>query len=116
MGGVSSLKLRGLSTEENWILNLLYELRDTVMTPPDPRLSHHGIAQTFGMGVRSVARHLKGLKERGFVLPFRVEGEKYYKITLAGIWEVQKQMTTIVEGELSTSKIGIRGVRKKVVG
>ena len=110
------MKLRGLNTEQNLILNLLYELRETVMAPPDTRLSLSGIARTFGMQVKTVSCHLEGLKEKGFILPFRIGGKEFYKITLAGIYEVEKRILTSVEGEFSTSKIGVKGVRKKVIG
>lgn len=110
------MKLRGLSFEQKLILNLLYELRNTTMTPPDPRLSLSEIAKTFGMTRNTVAGHLKELTERGFVFPFRVGRKELFKITMAGIYEVEKCISTTIEGELSTSKIGVKGVRKRANG
>ena len=110
------MRLRGLATEQNLILNFLYELKDTIMTPPDTRISRSGIAQSFGLPVENIIHHLDGLKEKGFILPFRIGEEEFYKITLAGVCEVEKRTSTMVEGELSTSKIGVKSVRKKVIG
>jgi len=86
------------------------------MIPPDPRLLHTGIAQTLGIHTKIIIHHLGVLKKKGLVLPFRVGRKEFYKITLAGIREVEKCVTTTVEGELSTSKIGIKGVRKRAIG
>ena len=110
------MKFRGLNTEQRLILNFLYELRNTVMIPPDPRLSLSGIAKVLCLERNLVTGNLKELKERSLILPFRVGRKKYYKITLAGIYEIEKRTTFVIEGELSTSKIGIKGIREKVAG
>ena len=86
------------------------------MFPPDPRLSFSGIVKAFRMERNIVTGHLKELKERGFILPFRVGRKECYKITLAGIYEIEKRTTVVIEGELSTSNIGIKGIKEKIVG
>lgn len=108
------MRLRDLSPTQKLVLNFLYEMRNTPMTPPDPRISNVGIAQALGMSTRKLSLELAALKRKGFVLPFWIDKSEYHKITLAGIHEVQKCMVTTIEGEMSTSKIGIRSAKKEV--
>jgi DNA-binding transcriptional ArsR family regulator len=107
------VKLRGLENEQKLILNLLYELKNTIMIPPDPRLSCSGIAKTFGMKKTMISYHLEVLEEKGLVFPFRVGRKMFYRITVAGIYEVEKKFSNTIEGELSTSRIGIKSVRTR---
>jgi hypothetical protein len=108
------MKLRGMTALERLILNFLYELRNTPMMPPDPRISHEGIERVLGIQVNDLSLELNALKKKGFILPLWIEGKKFYKITLAGVREIEKCMVTTVEGEVSTSRIGISGEKKQI--
>jgi len=108
------MKLRGMNASQRLILNFLYELRNTPMMPPDPRISQAGIEQALGIQVDNLSLELNSLNKKGFILPLWIEGKKFYKITLAGIGEIEKCIVTTVEGELSTSRIGIKGEKKQI--
>lgn len=103
-----------MNTAQKLLLNFLYELRNTSMIPPDPRISYAGIGQALGTQICDLQVELTVLKEKGFVLPFQIEGKTNYKITLAGISEIEKCILTTVEGEVSTAKIGIRAKKKQI--
>ena len=103
-----------MNTAQKLLLNFLYELRNTPMIPPDPRISYTGIGQALGTQISNLPVELAVLKEKGFVLPFQIEGKTNYKITLAGISEVEKCMVTTIEGEVSTSKIGIKARKNRL--
>ena len=107
------MKLRGLNTYQKLILNFLYKMRNTPMAPPDPRISFMGIAQSLGIQAQALFPQLDVLTERGFIMPFWIETKRFYTITLAGIHEVERHVITTIEGELSTSNIGIKGTRKQ---
>lgn len=86
------------------------------MTPPDPRISYAGVCESLGIKVKDLFSHLDALKKRGFIMPFRIGKQEFYKITLAGIRDVERSTITTLEGELSTSKIGIKSKRKEAIG
>jgi hypothetical protein len=83
------------------------------MLPPDQRVSVAGIKQVLGFNV-DISAELDNLKNKGLVLSFQINGEEYYKITLAGVGEIEKREIIMHEREISTSKIGIKTKRKQI--
>jgi len=108
------MRLRGLNTNQKLILNFLYKLRDTPMMPPDPRLSRVGMEQTLGIITKELSLELKSLTKQGLVLPLVVGAQEFYLLTVDGVREVEKREVTHIEGELSTSRIGIKGEKKQI--
>lgn len=106
------MKLRGLNTLQKLALNFLYEMRNTPMAPPDPRLSLDGMTRVLGIHAESLFPELNALIKEGFIIQFWIEKKRFYKITVPGIREIEKHVITDIEGEFSTSRIGIKGRRE----
>ena len=108
------MRIWGLHVSQTVILNFLYELRNSPMTPPDARTSLCGIAKALGMNRNTVSKDLDALEKKDFVWQYLIVRTKYCRIALRGIREIEKVKTCTFQSEISTSGIGLKNERKTV--
>jgi hypothetical protein len=102
----------GISEKGNAILELLFTLRDTPQSPPDPRITLFYIAEILGMTIEEAKIEIEKLEKRRYVVHIIIEGKRYYRLTQRGNFEIMKCDLKTTSIEASTDKIGVK--RKKV--
>ncbi len=92
----------------------LNDFKNTPSEPPDSRVSLVGIKAALEISMTEASRVMDELIERAYVRSWKAGRIKFYKLTAFGAAELGKRTETWVDGEASTSRIGL-SVGKKVV-
>jgi len=104
--------LWGLGNRKKRVLAYLYDFRNTPSEPPDRRLSMAGLVAALKLPPGELSNTMGELEKDAYVRSWKIGRMTFYKLTSFGVAQLEERTERWMQGELSTSRIGLELGRK----